>query len=275
MHGHTAIAATCAPSTCARETRPQVSGRLFLVNSCATGDACRARRDDGVPCGPHGFPAKRLPTLQALTLFLVVTAAYSVVPGPAVLLIVSRAMLYGSRIGAAAVAGITTMNIGFIVLAALGVGVLVEAFPSVFLAVQWIGAAYIVWIAVQTIRHPVTAEQVGTASDFTGTRGMPRSVRGAWLEGIAVQGSNPKAILYVIAFLPQFVDPAVGSVATQMAVLCGVGTLVDVVILAGYAWIGGRAVRWITRPGAAKAFAWIAGGLLMLAALGVAGIFQR
>ena len=60
-----------------------------------------------------------------------------------------------------------------------------------------------------------------------------------------------------------------------MAVLCGVGTAVDVVILSGYAWIGGRAVRWITRPGAARTFSWIAGGLLMLAALGVSGIFQR
>ncbi|MGH8517238.1 MAG: LysE family translocator, partial [Panacagrimonas sp.] len=67
-----------------------------------------------------------MPTVQALALFLAVTAGYSLVPGPAVLLIVSRAMLFGSRIGAAAVAGITTMNVGFIVFAALGVSVLVE-----------------------------------------------------------------------------------------------------------------------------------------------------
>lgn len=218
------------------------------------------------------FHPLSLPTFQALALFLAVTAVYSLVPGPAVLLIVSRAMLFGSRIGAAAVAGITTMNVGFIVFAALGVGVLVETFPGVFLLVQWVGAAYIVWIAIQTIRHPVTAEQVGAAKADTATH---RSVRGAWLEGIAVQGSNPKAILYLVAFLPQFVDPASGSIASQMAVLCAVGTVVDVAILSGYAWLGGRAVRWITRPGAAKAFSWIAGGLLMLAALGVSGIFQR
>lgn len=213
-----------------------------------------------------------MPSIQALTLFLAVTAAYSLVPGPAVLLIVSRSMLYGSRVGAAAVAGISTMNVGFIVLAALGVGVLVERFPSVFLVVQWVGAAYIVWIAVQTIRHPVTAEQVRMTGNGGGSA---RSLRATWLEGIAVQGSNPKAILYLVAFLPQFVDPNAGSVASQMAVLCAVGTMVDVAVLAGYAWIGGRVVRWITRPGAARAFAWVAGGLLMLAALGVSGVFQR
>jgi threonine/homoserine/homoserine lactone efflux protein len=190
-----------------------------------------------------------LPTLEALALFLVVTAAYSLVPGPAVLLIVSRAMLFGPRIGAASVAGISTMNVGFIVLAALGVGVLVESFPSVFRAVQ------------------VRAVNLGTAS--------PRSLRAAWLEGIVVQGSNPKAILYLVAFLPQFVDPGAGAVASQMAVLCTVGTVVDVAVLSGYAWIGGRAMRWITRPGAAEAFAWIAGGLLLLAALGVSGIFEQ
>lgn len=214
-----------------------------------------------------------MPTLQALAVFLAVTAIYSLVPGPAVLLIVSRAMLFGSRIGAAAVAGITTMNVGFIVFAGLGVGVLVETFPRVFGVVQWIGAAYIVWIAIQTIRHPVTAEQVSATR--VGANSNPRDLRSAWLEGIAVQGSNPKAILYLVAFLPQFVDPASGSTASQMAVLCGVGTLVDVAILSGYAWLGGRAVRWITQPGAARTFSWIAGGLLMLAALGVSGIFQR
>lgn len=218
-----------------------------------------------------------MPTLQALALFLAVTTVYSLVPGPAVLLIVSRAMLFGSRIGAASVAGITTMNIGFIVLAAFGLGVLVQTFPRTLLAVQWVGAAYIAWLAIQTIRHPVTAEQIGAAqvSPSSASGAPPRSLRGAWLEAIAVQGSNPKAILYLAAFLPQFVDPAAGSVALQMAVLCTIGTVVDVVVLAGYAWIGGRAVRWIMRPGAAKAFAWTAGGLLMLAALGVSGLFQR
>lgn len=213
-----------------------------------------------------------MPTLQALAVFLAVTTVYSLVPGPAVLLIVSRAMLFGSRIGAAAVAGITTMNIALVLFAALGVSVLVETFPRVFLVVQWLGAAYIVWLAIQTIRHPVTAEQLGAAKAVGAT---PRNLRGAWLEGLVVQGSNPKAILYLVAFLPQFVDPASGPAAVQMAVLCALGTVVDVVILAAYAWIGARAVRWITQPGAARAFSWIAGGLLMLAALGVSGIFQR
>ena len=220
----------------------------------------------------HNRLRRNLPTLQALTVFLAVTAAYSLVPGPAVLLIVSRSMLGGSRVGIAAVAGITSMNIGFIVLAALGVSVLVETFPALFRVVQWVGAAYIAWIAIQTIRHPVTAAQISAAHTGQAT---PRDLRGAWLEGMAVQGSNPKAILYLVAFLPQFVDPASGSVAAQMAVLCGVGTVVDLVILLAYAWIGARAVRWITRPGAAKIFAWTAGGLLLLAALGVSGIFQR
>lgn len=213
-----------------------------------------------------------MPSLQALSVFLAVTAVYSLVPGPAVLLIVSRSMLFGTRIGTASLLGVTTMNIAYIGFAALGVGVLVEAFPRLFLAVQWGGAAYIAWLAVQTIRHPVTAEQIGGARV---ARTGPRSVRAAWVEGVAVQGANPKAILYLIAFLPQFVDPQRGSVAMQMAVLCGLGTAIDVVILAGYAWIGGRAVRWITRPGAARTFSWIAGSLLMLAALGVSGIFQR
>lgn len=249
-----------------RRARPQNGGlvahRRWTVR---TRTAARSSR-------PPLLRFQPVPSLQALALFLAVTTVYSLVPGPAVLLIVSRAMLFGSRIGAASVAGITTMNIGFVVLSALGVSVLVEAFPRVFLGVQWVGAAYIVWLAIQTIRHPVTVDQIGAAKDV---KGKARSVRGAWLEAIVVQGSNPKAILYLAAFLPQFVDPAAGSVAVQMAVLCGIGTVVDVVILAGYAWIGGRAVRWITRPGAATAFAWTAGGLLMLAALGVSGIFQH
>lgn len=221
------------------------------------------------PCRRH--PAA-VPTVQALAVFVAVTMVYSLVPGPAVLLIVSRAMQYGTRIGAASVAGITTMNLLFIVLAALGVGVLVEGFPRLFLALQWVGAAYIAWLAIQTIRHPVAPAQLASAPAATA---RPRSLRAVWFEGVVVQGSNPKALLYLVAFLPQFVDAQAGPVATQMAVLCGIGTLVDVLVLAGYAWLGGRAVRWTTRPGAARAFAWTAGSLLLLAALGVSGIFQR
>lgn len=199
-------------------------------------------------------------------LFLAVTTVYSLVPGPAVMLVVSQAMTWGERAALRGVTGISAMNLGHCVLAALGLGLVVQAFPAAFRAVQWIGAAYLVWIAVQTIRNPVTAERLNTAAAK-----LPNRRRLFW-DAVAVQASNPKAILYLAAFLPQFVDPSRGSVGVQMGTLCLLGTLVDFPILAMYGWLGGRAVRLATQPRAAKAFAWVAGLLLLGAAVGVSGL---
>jgi threonine/homoserine/homoserine lactone efflux protein len=182
------------------------------------------------------------------------------------MLVVSQAMTYGERAALRGVTGITVMNLAYCVLAALGVGLVVQAFPAVFEAVKWIGAAYLVWIAIQTIRNPVTAQRLEAAA-----AGHPARRRLFW-DAVVVQASNPKSILYLAAFLPQFVDPAKGSVGAQMGVLCLLGTVVDFPVLAGYGWLGGRAVRLVTEPRAAKTFAWVAGLLLIGAAVGISGI---
>lgn len=199
-------------------------------------------------------------------LFLAVTTVYSLVPGPAVMLVVSQAMTYGERAALRGVTGITAMNLGHCVLAALGLGLVVQAFPTAFRTVQWVGAAYLVWIAIHTIRNPVTAQRLEAAA-----ANRPARRRLFW-DAVAVQASNPKAILYLAAFLPQFVDPAKGAVGVQMGVLCLLGTFIDFPVLAMYGWLGGRAVRLATAPRAAKAFAWVAGLLLIGAAVGVSGI---
>ncbi len=205
-------------------------------------------------------------SLELLGLFLVVTTVYSIVPGPAVMLTVSQAMSYGPRASLRGVAGIAVMNLAYCGLAALGVGLLVQSFPAVFKGIQWIGAAYLVWIAVQTIRHPVTAESLAAA-------GARRPTGRLFWDGVAVQAANPKAILYLAAFLPQFVDPALGHLGLQMFALCLIGTIIDVPVLAAYGWLGGRAVRLATRPVYANVFAWVAGLLLIGAAAGVSGLF--
>ncbi|HKY91961.1 MAG TPA: LysE family translocator [Nevskiaceae bacterium] len=192
------------------------------------------------------------------------TTVYSLTPGPAVMLVVSQAMTYGERAALRGIAGIMVMNLAYCVLAALGLGIVVQAFPTAFQAVQWIGAGYLVWIAIQTIRNPVTAQRLEAAAAHPARRRM-------FWDAVVVQASNPKSILYLAAFLPQFVDPAKGSVGAQMGVLCLLGTIVDFPVLAMYGWIGGRAVRLVTEPRAAKAFAWAAGLLLLGAAAGIAG----
>lgn len=207
-----------------------------------------------------------LPPTEKLLLFLAVTTVYSLTPGPAVMLVVSQAMTYGERAALRGVSGITAMNLAYCVLAALGLGIVVQAFPAAFQAVQWIGAGYLVWIAIQTIRNPVTVERLEAAAAEHPAR------RRLFWDAVVVQASNPKSILYLAAFLPQFVDPAQGSIGTQMGVLCLLGTVVDFPVLALYGWLGGRAVRLATRPRAAKAFAWVAGLLLIGAAVGIAGI---
>ncbi|MEL6888340.1 MAG: LysE family translocator, partial [Pseudomonadota bacterium] len=80
------------------------------------------------------------------------------------------------------------------------------AIPLAFEVIRWVGVAYLLWLAVQTLRHRL------------GTQAMPHAPRRAFRAGLMVNLTNPKVILFVLAFVPQFVDPVVGPVLPQFLI---------------------------------------------------------
>ena len=166
-------------------------------------------------------------------------------PGPNMAFVLSHGVAHGPRGGFAAALGISAADLVHTLFAATGVTALVAAWPPSFDLLRYAGALYLLWLAVQALRSGgglrpgVQARPVG----------FGRIVRMALLNNLV----NPKALLLFMVFLPQFVDPARGSVPLQLVQL---GILLSLAALGFNTLLGacsGQVGRWLQhRPGAEK-----------------------
>ena len=199
-----------------------------------------------------------------LAFFITATVA-ALVPGPAVLYVVGQAMRHGAAKAVAANLGILSGNAVWFTASAVGLATLVAFAAPVFVAIKWLGAAYLVWLGFVAWRDAVR-----------GTSGAPRAAAPAasgkrmWRQGVLLQLANPKAILFFTALLPQFVDPA-RAIAPQILVLAVTSIVSEFVVLAGYAWLAARGgALLVARPRLARATDAAAGTCLIGAGLGLA-----
>ena len=149
--------------------------------------------------------------IDPLTLLAFVPAALALnlTPGADMMFCLGQGLRSGPRSALAASAGISTGGMVHVALAGLGLGALVARVPWAFDAIRWVGVAYLMWLAVQTLRHSGEAR----------TKGPGMSPRRAFATGFVVNITNPKVILFVLAFLPQFVHPDAGNVLGQFLAL--------------------------------------------------------
>jgi threonine/homoserine/homoserine lactone efflux protein len=148
--------------------------------------------------------------LGTLSLFLVAVLALFLSPGPNMAFVLSHGIALGPRAGFAAGLGIAAADLVHTLCAATGVTALVAAWPPSFDLLRYAGALYLLWLAWQALRSggasaPARAERAG----------FVQVLRRAWVNNLV----NPKALLFFMVFLPQFVDPAGGGVPAQLAVL--------------------------------------------------------
>lgn len=195
-------------------------------------------------------------------LWLVYCAAaigLSLTPGPNGLLVLTHGMRYGLR---RAVFTATGGVLGFMLLVAAslaGLGALLAASEQAFAVAKWIGGAYLVYLGIRTWRAPPVTIALPVAEPSAGGTPAERPGAGAptrracLAEGFLVAVSNPKALIFFTAFLPQFMQPGV-PFAVQFAVLGGTFGVVELVyelVIAGLAqrlapWLG-RHGRWFNR----------------------------
>lgn len=168
-------------------------------------------------------------------------------PGPAVLSVASIGLSGSLRGMAGAIAGINASNILWYIMVGAGLVALVNTLPNLFLILRWAGTAYLLWLGIQTWRLPVYQ----SVSEPRRHIGFRRGFAGA----VAVQLSNPKALVFFTVFLPPFIDLH-HPVAQQLALLALIGITLEIAILTTYgliAWRLGRlalsakAERWIAR----------------------------
>ena len=207
------------------------------------------------------------PTAHLLA-FTLTAFALIVVPGPSVLFTVSRALALGRMAGVATVAGNTVGVYVQVVAVAFGIGALVERSVMVFTIVKLGGAAYLIFLGVQAIRHRQKL------AEMLGSRIENKSVARVMADGFVVGIGNPKAIVFFAAVLPQFVDRPAGQVPQQMlllgAIFAGIALLSD----SGWALVAGSARAWFGRSPRRLELIGGTGGLVMIgigATLAVSG----
>ncbi len=192
---------------------------------------------------------------ETLIIFMTATLALNLTPGADMLYCLGAGLRNGPRVALAASLGITTGSLIHVLLAALGLAALLAANPGLFEALRWAGIAYLVWLAAQALR---------TSPDLT-PQATPQGGRYlAWRNGILVNLLNPKIAIFVLAFIPQFVDPSRGSPFLQFLILGALLNLGGLPINAGVAYFAGGLGRLLARSQRATRALQVASSMIFL-----------
>ena len=198
-----------------------------------------------------------MPSTPQWLAFLVASVLFLQVPGPSLLFTLGRALTVSLRDALLSVVGNALGVVAQALLVAIGLGAVVATSTTAYTLVKLVGAAYVVWLGVQAIRHR------GDARRALDTDRPPERTRRSLLTGFTVGVSNPKTIVFFAAFLPQFT--AAGSpAAPQLALLGAVFGVLAAASDSLWAMAAGRARLWFAREPRRLDAMSATGGVLMI-----------
>lgn len=180
-----------------------------------------------------------MPTIDTLLAFLGISVLITLAPGPDNLMVIGQSLARGRSAGLAFGLGCAAGCITHIAWATLGVAALIRASAGLFAAFKLAGAAWLAWLGIQALRSG------GALAPAAGS--PPRPWQRDVARGFVANALNPKVGLFFLAFLPQFADPALGSVSLQMLVLGLVFIAQTVVIFGSMAFAAGHIGRLLAR----------------------------
>ena len=180
-------------------------------------------------------------------------------PGSGAVLSMSHGLQYGVRQTTATIVGLQIGLASILLVAGAGVGALLLASTTAFMIVKVLGAGYLIWLGVKQWRAPVD----GAASDAAApSEPAGLSVRQRVLRGALTNATNPKGIVFMVAVLPQFINPK-QPLALQLAILLVTTLAVDSVVMHGYAFLASRLRALMQSVRARKTQNRVFGGVLM------------
>jgi threonine/homoserine/homoserine lactone efflux protein len=184
---------------------------------------------------------RRMPSPETLYVFALACVGLVLLPGPAVIYIVTRGVVHGRRGGMVSMLGVETGNLVQVIAAAAGLAAIVASSAEAFSAIKYMGAAYLVFLGLRAL--------LGRGDGEAPRLAQSRSARRLYVDGLMVGALNPKLALFLLAFLPQFIDPAVGPIWAQTLILGllfnAVALLGDSLWALGAASAGGRLRGWL------------------------------
>lgn len=201
-----------------------------------------------------------MPSTTTLAAFAAASLLLILLPGPAMIFLITRGVIGGRRVGAVSALGIESATLVYVIATALGLTAVLAASAIALSAVRYVGAAYLLYLGVRTLlsrREPLVASPGASDLRTSGWR--------SWRQGFLVGISNPKVALFFLAFFPQFVHPEAGSVVEQVLVLGAIFVSIGVVLDVTYGIAGGALGGVLARNGPAVRRSRVAAGLSYLA----------
>lgn len=181
--------------------------------------------------------------------FVLAYTVISLIPGPSVMMVISQSLSNGRKAAFYCIAGDLLGGVALIALSLLGVGALLAASALAFEVLKWLGVGYLAYL--------------GLAQLFTAGKALPNSsAKSSFWAGFLTGVLNPKAILFYMAFLSQFMDPSRG-LATQFSILVPTASVVVATVLGGYALLATQAASVLKSAHARRRAGYASGGFLL------------
>ena len=197
--------------------------------------------------------------------FVAASIVLLLIPGPTILTVVSYSIAHGRRVNVPLVAAVALGDSTALAVSLLGLGALLATSAFWFTVVKWVGGLYLLYLGVKLLRAGISAPDLAA-------RPAPAARWRLFANAYLVTALNPKGIVFFVAFLPQFIDPA-ASVVAQLWVLAITFIVLATLNATLYAVFAASASRALASPRAQRRFNF-AGGFLLSAA-GVWALFAK
>ncbi|KTR07659.1 lysine transporter LysE [Aureimonas ureilytica] len=204
-------------------------------------------------------------SLEHWLAFIAASAVLLAIPGPTILLVISYALGHGRKAATSTVAGVALGDFTAMTASMLGLGALLAASATVFTALKWIGAAYLIYLGIKLWRAPVSTGVVNDAAEVPNEKPLR-----IFLHTYVVTALNPRSIIFFVAFLPQFLDTT-RPVLQQMIIFEVTFLVLATINAALYGILASMARQTIRRPSVQRTVNRVGGSLMIGAGMLAAG----
>jgi threonine/homoserine/homoserine lactone efflux protein len=207
-------------------------------------------------------------SLEAWFAFAAASAIMLALPGPTILLVVSYALGHGRKTALATVSGVALGDFTAMTASLFGLGAVLAASATLFTVLKWIGGAYLIWLGIKLWRAPVMSEPMADNDNLP----EKKSIR-VFLHAYVVTALNPKSIVFFVAFVPQFLNPALPFFG-QMLIMEATFLVLATINASTYA-LAANAARGLIRKASIQRAVNRTGGTLLIAAGAVTAGYRR